>query len=173
MKKFVLIFAALIGFAVSASAQVSVYASYGGYTQMDACNNHDGWDKVHTAWGALNTGVDFKVARGVKIGPSYTFSSTETDGGSNASHIAYHAVLFNVKVDYYRSGLWTLYGHGGLGVVISHMQPKWSDTYNKTYFAGQISPLGVRASLTNKFDLFAEAGFGAQGIVQLGFNINL
>lgn len=176
MKKiFCLLVVAAMGIcgSVSSKAETSVYVSYGGYTQMDACDNHDGWDGVNTAWGAVNAGVDFRVMPKLRIGPSYTFSSTSTKGGHAASHIAYHAILLNLKYDYYRNSIVTVYAHGGLGVEISHMQPKGYDSYNKTYFAGQISPLGAEVGLSRNFKMYGELGFGAQGLVQVGFRMNL
>lgn len=173
MKKLLLAIIAIVALAIPASAQTTIYASYGGYTQMDACNNHDSWHGVNTAWGALNAGVDFNVIPKLKLGASYTFSSTTTEGGPHCSHIAYHAVLLNVKYDYWRRGRFTLYGHGGLGLVVSHMMPRHDDSYNKVYFAGQISPIGARVNLTDRFKAFAELGFGAQGLVQLGFSVDL
>lgn len=168
MKRLFLLLAVVIGIATSANAQTTIHASYGGYTQMDACNNHDHWSHVNTAWGALTAGIDFSITNRFRIGPSYTFSSCDTQGGPNASHIAYHAVLFNLQYDYMKKGMWTLYGHGGIGIVFSHLMPKFGDAYNKTYFAGQISPIGVKASLTPQFKLFSELGFGAQGVIQVG-----
>ena len=173
MKKFLLAIIAVAALALPASAQTTIYASYGGYTQMDACNNHDGWSNVNTAWGALNAGIDFTVIPKLKIGASYTFSSTTTEGGPHCSHIAYHAVLLNVKYDYMRRGRFTLYGHAGLGLVVSHMQPRYYDSYNKVYFAGQISPLAARVDITRRFKAFAEVGFGAQGVAQIGFSYDL
>lgn len=159
--------------AQKANAETSLYVSYGGYTQMDACDNHDGWGNVNTAWGALNAGVDFRVMKNLRVGPSYTFSSCSTKGGKAASHIAYHAILLNAKYDYYRNSIVTLYAHGALGCVVSHMQPKGFDSYNKTYFAGQISPLGAEVGLSRQFSMFGELGFGAQGLVQAGFRVRL
>ncbi|MBO5053229.1 MAG: outer membrane beta-barrel protein [Muribaculaceae bacterium] len=158
---------------VNTHAETSIYASYGGYTQMDACDNHDGWSGVNTAWGAVNAGVDFRVAPKFRIGPSYTFSSTSTKGGKDASHIAYHSILLNVKYDYYKNRIVTVYAHGGIGVVISHLQPKGFDSYNKAYFAGQISPVGAEVGISNGFKMFGELGFGSQGLVQVGFRLNL
>lgn len=158
---------------VSTKAETSIYASYGGYTQMDACDNHDGWGGVNTAWGAVNAGIDFRVAPKFRIGPSYTFSSTSTKGGPEASHIAYHSILLNVKYDYYKNSIVTVYAHGGIGVVISHLQPKHDDSYNKAYFAGQISPLGAEVGISRGFKMFGELGFGSQGLVQVGFRVNL
>lgn len=171
MKKFLLPLLAAAAIAVPASAQkVNLYASYGGYTQMDCCDNHDDWHGVNTAWGAVNVGVDFRIGSRFRLGPSYTFSSTSTKGGSHASHIAYHAILLNAKYDYYRTGILSLYGHVGLGCVISHMMPKYDDSYNKAYFAGQISPIGARVQLGGNFNFFGELGFGAQGLAQFGFS---
>lgn len=165
--------AAMVVLIIPAAAQkATIYASYGGYTQMDACDNHDHWGGVNTAWGAVNVGVDFKVLPKFTLGPSYTFSSTSTKG-AHPSHIAYHSVLLNAKYDYWRSGAVTLYAHGGLGFVVSHMQPRNSDSYNKSYFAGQISPLGVKLNLGNKLKFFGEVGFGSQGVAQLGFSYDL
>jgi len=155
------------------NAETSVYASYGGYTQMDACDNHDGWGNVNTAWGAVNVGVDFRILPKLRIGPSYTFSSASTDGGKMASHIAYHAILLNVKYDYYKNRIVTVYAHGAMGAVISHLQPKGADSFNRGYFAGQISPLGAEVGLSRDFTMFGELGFGAQGLLQLGFRLNL
>lgn len=99
MKKFLLSAIAVVAatlFAVPAQAQkVGVYATYGGYTQMDATDMHDDWDGVKTAWGAVNFGVDFKIGSRFRLGPSYTFSSTTTKGGKHASDIYYHVIMLN------------------------------------------------------------------------------
>ncbi len=173
MKKLFLSLIAVVAavvFAVPAQAQkVGIYATYGGYTQMDATDMHDDWDGVKTAWGAVNVGLDFKIGSRFRLGPSYTISSTSTKGGKYASDIYYHVIMLNAKYDYYRTGIFSLYAHLGLGADISHMCPKYGDSYNKGYFAFQASPIGMRAQLGNGFNFMAELGFGAQGLVQLGF----
>jgi len=170
MKNFILPLIAAGAIVLPASAQkVNLYASYGGYTEMDACDLHDGWHDVNNAWGAVNIGVDFSLGSRFRIGPSYTFSSTTTKGKYHSS-IAYHAVMLNAKYDYYRTGILSLYAHLGAGVEISHMMPKDDDSYNKCYFAGQISPLGARVQLGSGFNFFGELGFGAQGLAQFGFS---
>lgn len=174
MKRLLLAIAAIAAFALGSYAQrTQIYASYGGYTQMDATDCHDGWDGVNTAWGALNAGVDFRVARSLRVGPSYTFSSCSTKGGEHHSNIAYHAILLNLKYDYYRNSIVNLYFHGGLGAVISHMMPKHDDAYNKSYFAFQVVPVGAEVSISRDALLFGELGFGAQGLLQVGFKFNL
>ncbi|MBD5232432.1 MAG: porin family protein [Muribaculaceae bacterium] len=174
MKKFLLIIAAAIAFAVSANAQkAELQLGYGGYTQMDAMDMHDGWHGVNNAWGAVTAGVNFKVAPKFWIGPSYSFSSTSTKGGANASHIAYHVIMLNARYEYYRNSIVKLYGHVGLGADISYMQPKGGDNFSKGYVAFQVSPLGAQVDLNRNVALFGEIGFGAQGLAQVGFRFAL
>ena len=174
MKKFLLAMLALVAFAVPAKAQkTELTVSYGGYTLMDACDYHDGWHGVNNAWGAVNFGINFKVAPKFWVGPSYTFSSATTKGGPEHSSVAYHVIMLNGRYEYYRNSLLKLYGHLGIGADISHMMPKHDDSYNKGYFAMQITPLGVDVDLSRDFALFGEVGFGAQGLIQVGFKLKL
>ncbi len=164
--------AAIIGISslFTANAQKAELAvSYGAYTQMDATDMKDGWNHVNTAWGALNVGLNFRVTPKIWIGPSYTFSSTSTKGGPESSHIAYHAVMFNGRYHYYRNSIVTLYAKLGLGVEFSYMQPRHDDNYTKAYCAFQIVPVGAEVGLSRQWAMFAEAGFGAQGLFQFGF----
>ena len=97
MKKFLFMLTVMIGIATGASAQkTDLSLSYGGYTQMDATDCHDGWHHVNNAWGALNVGVNFQVARNFYIGPSYTFSSCTAGRGPEHSSIAYHAIMLRL-----------------------------------------------------------------------------
>lgn len=174
MKKYLLLLVAALGMTLSASAQkTEIQVGYGGYTQMDACDCHDGWSHVNTAWGAVTAGVNFKVTPKMWLGPTYTFSSTKTDGGKYASKIAYHAIMLNGRYEYYRTSKVTVYAHLGLGAVVSHMQPHGGDSYNCTYFAFQISPVGAQMSLSRNASIFGELGFGAQGLLQVGFRFNI
>lgn len=159
--------------ALGMSAQkAEITASYGAYTQMDATNMHDGWHGVNTAWGALNLGVNFRVTPKIWIGPSYTFSSTSTKG-PDASHIAYHAVMFNGRYQYYGNSIVKLYAKLGLGVEFSYMQPKGGDNYTKSYCAFQIVPIGAQVDLSRSVAMFGEVGFGAQGMFQFGFRFKI
>ena len=76
--------------------------------------------------------------------------------------------MLNVKIQYYQKSIVKLYSHAGAGAVISHMMPKFGDSYNKGYFAGQISPLGAEVEFYPGASVFGELGFGAQGLIQLG-----
>lgn len=142
--------------------------SYGGYTQMDAGDCADGWDDVNNAWGALNVGLNFKILPNVWIGPSYTFSSTTTKGGPKHSNIAYHVIMLNGRYEYYHNSIVKMYGHVGIGSIISHLQPRKYDSYNKGYFAIQISPICAQVDLNRQWAIFGELGFGAQGLIQVG-----
>ena len=174
MKKILFAFALILACAMGANAQrTELTIGYGGYTQMDAFDCHDGWHGVKNAWGALTAGLNFRVANKLWIGPSYTFSSTTTKGGPHRSHIAYHALLANGKYDYYRNSVVTLYGHLGLGVIVSYMQPHHGDSYNCTYFGMQISPLGARVDLNRNVALYGELGYGVQGLLQVGVRIGI
>lgn len=158
--------------AAQAATPIDLRFSYGGYTMMDATDMHDGWGNVKSAWGAINLGVDFNVTNKISIGPSYTFSSTSTKGDHH-SNIAYHAIMLNGRYSYYRNSIVKLYGHLGMGVVISHMQPKGGDPYNCTYFGLQLTPLGAEVGLGNGFAMFGELGFGVQGLLQVGVKLSL
>lgn len=174
MKKFLLFLLLGFGLATAASAQrTELTIGYGGYTQMDASDCHDGWHGVKNAWGALTAGLNFRLSKNFWVGPSYTFSSTTTKGGEHRSHIAYHVLLANGKYNYYRSRNVTLYGHLGLGVIISYMQPYGGDSYNSTYFGMQISPIGAQASVARNVSLYGELGYGAQGLLQVGVRVTL
>ena len=155
---------------MGASAQkAEITASYGAYTQMDATDMKDGWKHVNTAWGALNVGLNFRVTPKIWIGPSYTFSSSTTKGGPEHSNVAYHAVMLNGRYHYYRNSIVSLYAKVGLGVGTPYLQPRHDDSYTKAYCAFQIVPVGAQVDLSRDWAMFAEAGFGAQGLFQFGF----
>lgn len=172
MKKFIIALAAVIGIGTAASAQkTDLTVSYGGYTAMDAMDYHGGGPGVNTAWGAINVGINFKVAPRLAIGPSYTFSSNDRKHYDD-DNFYYHAIMLNGRYEYYRNSIVTLSGRLGLGAVISH-ESEDDYTKNRAYFGFQISPLHAYVSLSPNFGIFGEVGFGVQGLVQAGFRVNL
>lgn len=172
MKKLLLALVAVIGMSVGANAQkMNLSLSYGGYTLMDASDYHDGWHNVNNAWGSINISFNVQVLPKFWLGPSYSFSSTTTKG-SHHSSIAYHSIMLNGRYDYYRTRLFTLYGHMGVGAEISHMMPYEGDSYNKGYFAFQLSPVGADVQLSKMFTIYGELGFGVQGLLQVGGRLN-
>ncbi len=167
MKKLLLALGLCAAAATAAQAQNEAYVSYGGYTQMDAMNMSKGM-KTDNAWGALNVGVNFKVAPNLWLGPSYTFSSQDAKHADD-SHAYYHVIMLNGKYQYYRKGAFTMYAKAAVGVDITHLS--WNDgdaTKNKAYFAFQANPVGAQYSLSNAFAVYGELGFGAQGLLQVG-----
>lgn len=169
----ILLVAAIVGVGAATAQKAEITASYGAYTQMDAMDMHDGWNDVNTAWGALNVGANFRINNKIWVGPSYTFSSTTVKGAFSDSHIAYHAIMFNGRYHYYSNSLISMYAKLGLGVDISYMQPRHEDNYTKAYAAFQIVPIGVQFDINRQWAMFAEAGFGAQGIFQFGFKYKI
>lgn len=177
MKKlFITLFVAAAA-ALGAQAQ-EVTVSYGAYTQMDAMNCHKGFSKVNTAWGGVNFGLYLPIVKGIKVGPSYSYSSAFTPAAGYEipglgtydlkSKVGYHTILLNVKADYYQNSIVKLYGHAGVGIVVSHMMPKYLESYNKGYFAFQVSPIGAEVEFMPHAAIFGELGFGAQGLIQVG-----
>ena len=171
MKKILLAIVAATAVCFGANAQTELYASYGGYTQMDAMDCHDGGGAVNTAWGALNAGINFKVAPSFWIGPSYTFSSASRKHNSD-SKFYYHAVMLNGRYNYYHNSIVTMYGKAALGVIFTHHT--WpDDSKNTSYFGFQINPVGAEVGISNSLKMFGEVGFGAQGLIQVGFKLNI
>ena len=171
MKKILLTMCALMGLAFGASAQKTyLQLGYGGYTQMDCMDMHDG-GAINNAWGAVTAGVGVKVLPSFSLGLTYTFSSASYKHVEDANAY-YHVVMLNGKYDYWSNSIVRLYAHGALGVDISHLSAgDWSE--NKAYCAFQISPLGAEVGLSRVATMFGEVGFGAQGLVQVGVKLNL
>ncbi len=172
MKKYLLAIFAMVGIVSMANAQkTELTLSYGGYTQMDATDCHDGGKDVNNAWGAINVGANFNVAPNFWIGPSYTFSSTTRKHHSD-NKFYYHAIMLNGRYNYWRNSIVTLYGKVGLGAIITHQT--WpEDSRNTSYFAYQFTPVGAQVGISRSVSLFGELGFGAQGLLQVGFKFRL
>ncbi|MDE5727391.1 MAG: porin family protein [Duncaniella sp.] len=170
MKRFLLIICAVIGIAVSASAQKAQFQiGYGGYTQMDCSDMHP-WGDVNNAWGALTAAVNFKVAPKFMIGASYTFSSASYK--HHDGNAFYHVLMLNARYDYWRNSIVKLYAHGALGSCITHAAVD-DESKDKGYVAFQVSPLGAEVGIGRGAALFGELGYGAQGLVQVGFRFNM
>ncbi len=171
MKKLLLIMCAVLGLAIGAKAQTTqLQIGYGGYTQMDCSDMHDG-GSINNAWGAITAGVNFKIMPKFSIGFTYTFSSASYKHTDDANAY-YHVIMFNGKYDYWRNSIVRLYAHGALGADITHIS--W-DGYskNKSYFAFQLSPIGAEVGISRVATMFGEFGYGAQGLIQVGFRLNL
>ena len=166
MKKFLVALVAMFAVAFGASAQ-QIQLGYGGFTQMDNSDMHDG-GSINNAWGALTAGVNFDVMPKLKLGVSYTFSSASFKHSDENAY--YHVLMANAFYRYYSNSIVRLYGHLGIGADITHLS---DDRGTKGYFAFQISPLGAEVGRSPKTAIFAELGYGAQGLLQAGVRFNL
>ena len=119
----------------------------------------------------MNLGANFNIAPNFWIGPSYTFSSTSRKHHSD-NKFYYHAIMLNGRYNYYRNSIVTVYGKVGIGSIITH-ETYDDESENKGYFAFQLTPVGAQVGLSNTVSIFGEAGFGAQGLIQVGFKIHL
>jgi hypothetical protein len=173
MKKLLLILVAVTGLSFAANARgTELQLGYGGYTQMDATDMHGGYGKVKSAWGALTAGINFNVLPNLWIGPSYTFSSSEFKHHDD-DNLYYHVIMLNGRYAYYRTSVFKMYAHLGVGADITHISSEDHDSENKGYFAFQISPLCFEAGVGSGVSLFGELGFGAQGLLNVGVRIGL
>lgn len=164
MKKFLLLALAVIGMTATASAiSPEFQLGYGGYTQMDATDMHDG-GKINNAWGALTAGINFHVAPKIDAGVSYTFSSADFKHSDESAY--YHVIMLNGRYQYYSNSIVKLYAHLGVGVDITHFS--YDGAGNKAYFAVQVAPIGAQVDITRKLGMYGELGFGAQGLLQVG-----
>ncbi|MCM1110643.1 MAG: porin family protein [Clostridium sp.] len=133
----------------------------------------NGWNHMDP-WGGVTVSLDHRFAPGLWLGLSYNISSASTNDASEGRDgaITWHSLMVHSRYEYWRSGRWRLYGVVGIGVIISYMQPSWADTYNRTQFAFQVTPVGCSYRVLENLDLFADAGFGVQGILRAGFRID-
>lgn len=171
MKRLLITLAAVVAIVFGMNAQkVELQAGYGGYTMMDCCDMHDG-GSVNTAWGAFTAGAYFKVAPKFKLGGTYTISTSSYKHTSD-TNIYYHVFMLNGRYQYWQNSFARLYLHLGIGVDVSHMT--FGDySKNKCYFAMQASPLGAEVNINRNWVMFGELGFGAQGLLQVGFRLNI
>lgn len=171
-KRIIVALVALASIVTAATAQkAQLQLSYGGYTQMDVVDMHDGGGRVNTAWGAITAGGWLQLSSGFSIGASYSFSSTKFT--NSPDHNAYyHVILFNTRYTYWRNNMVTLYSHVGIGCEITHVK-HYDYKENFGYFAYQTSPIGADVTINNTLTLFGELGYGAQGLVQAGIRLNL
>lgn len=164
--------AALTATAHADDTQVSI--SYGALPAMRFLSQYDDhWTNMNP-WGDVVLSIDHRFAPRLRCGMSYTISSASSDNANRLRQgsIVWHSLLAHARYDYFAKGRLSVFGAAGVGVLIAYMQPSWEDNYNRTYFAFQFSPVGVGYTVLSNFELFAEAGFGVQGIVRGGVRVD-
>ena len=177
MKK--LIFAALIA-AISSfgteARDTEISVGYGAESAMEhipAYSNH--WHGMNHSWGTFSFTIDHRFADRLWIGMGYTISSASADNvmQGRGGDVTWHGLLVNTRYEWLRRKNLTLYSHAGIGVLIAYMSPEWEPGYNITRFGFQASPIGVQWDLSRHAGLFAEAGYGRQGVVKVGVRVGL
>ncbi len=148
--------------------------SYGGLPAMRWLEGYSGhWQGINP-WGVVAISIDHRFAPRIWAGMSYTISSASSGNASDGREgsVVWHSLMVHGRYTYGWSGRWSFYGGGGLGVIISYMQPSWAPTYNRTHFAFQATPVAAQFRILDNFDVFAEAGFGVQGILRGGLRVD-
>lgn len=166
--------ASLLAWPLAATADnTEVSISYGVLPAVRYLSDyHDHWANMNP-WGDVVLSIDHSFAPKLWCGLSYTISSASSAKANllRQGSIVWHSLLFHSRYHYVERGPWAFYGAAGVGVLIAYMQPGWKKPYNRTFFAFQLSPVGVGYRLLSNFELFAEAGFGVQGIVKGGVRV--
>ncbi|MBO4956110.1 MAG: outer membrane beta-barrel protein [Muribaculaceae bacterium] len=168
-----LLAAALIIPAASQARTTEISASYGIAPAMRSLGAyHHPWHTLDN-WGAVNVTFDHSFAPNLWVGLSYTLSSSSSDTAYEQRYgkITYHGLMTNVRYHWCNRGPVSLYSHAGVGVLVEYFSPSWEDSYNRTTFAFQVSPLGIEFNILPGMGLFGEVGYGVQGIAKVGFRL--
>lgn len=155
------------------TTEVSV--SYGALPAMSQIPYyHDRWDGLGQTWGTVNFTIDHRFTPALWLGMSYTYSSDSSkqlNPHGKSGDIAWHGLMVNARYEWMQRGALTLYSHAGVGVLISYYSPDNRDSWNRTGCAFQINPIGVQWDFAHAAGVFAEAGYGVQGIAKVGVRV--
>ncbi len=130
-----------------------------------------------TSTGALGIQVDRDLTERFSVGANLIYQGIEKDiTGTNYKEnqqYTYITILPSGTYSYVHKPGFDFYGRVGLGVsfkkaesTIVNQGVTTSADANKTDFAYQISPIGIRAG--KKFFFKAEAGYGYMGVLSIG-----
>lgn len=159
---------------VAAARDTEVSVSYGAAPAMgQIAEYHDHWHGIGTSWGSVNATIDHRFADRLWCGLSYTYSCADSDhaSGNRYGEVTWHGLMANARYEWLTRNRWRLYSHAGVGALVEYYSPSWEDSYNRTHIAFQVSPIGIEADITPNFGVFAEAGYGVQGIAKAGVRI--
>lgn len=166
-----LLTAAMILISVSAQGRdTEVSVSYGAMLAMSHVDSYHGnWSDI-TSWGTASFTIDHRFADRLWMGLSYTLSGASSDrvAPQGGGDIVWHGLMANARYEWLRTAHWTLYSHAGVGALITYYSPSWRDSYNTTRMAFQANPVGAQCDFTRHIGVFAEAGYGIEGIVKIG-----
>lgn len=170
----VIILALLSATAGVAARDTEVSLSYGvapAMSHLSAFNGH--WNGMSNCWGTVNATIDHRFAENLWIGLNYTFSTAGSDHAvaDRYGKLTWHGLMCNIRYEWYTAPRWRLYSHIGVGVLVEYFDPSWEDSYNRTNWAFQASPIGIEGDLCRNVALFAEFGYGMQGVGKAGIRI--
>lgn len=175
MKHIFLSIILLLATSMAVSARdTEVSVSYGASPAMShipVFHNH--WDGMSNCWGAVNATIDHRFADKLWCGLSYTYSSADSDHAWDGRYgkVTWHGLMFNIRYEWKTMPGWRLYSHIGVGALVEYYTPSWEDSFNHTNMAFQVSPIGIEADLTKNIGVFAELGYGMQGVGKAGIRI--
>jgi hypothetical protein len=132
-----------------------------------------------TTFGSANLNYTYCLNKTIGIGATfsyarYTCKLLDSDGNDDGSRqkTNYFTVMPTIKANWLHKKIVTLYSRAGAGLIIGHTKnidksSNPQETTSTDYFFGfQLSPIGVEVG--RACCGFAEAGFGQEGILQLG-----
>lgn len=123
--------------------------------------------------GSISLGYTYRLTPSVSVGGMFAYSGNMSDVvGKKGAYIYknFYSILPQVKFEWYRRGIVTLYSRLAAGVVIGNIQDQSgtlvTNVFTAAAFTFQVSPIGLEIgrSVTG----FVEAGFGATGVLTLG-----
>lgn len=174
MKKIALLLIFAMGAAFSSLARdTELSVSYGASPAMNHLGAYrNDWNGLD-GWGALNLTIDHRFAPALWIGLNYTYSSADSDHAWDGRYgkVVWHGVMVNVRYEWYQRAGLKLYSHVGIGALVEYYCPSWKPDYNHTNMAFQLSPVGVEYDVIPAVGLFAEAGYGCQGVAKVGIRV--
>lgn len=174
MKKLLLIILIVFSSTCAASARdTEISLGYGALPAMKSLGVYHGHWKGIDTWGAFNASIDHRFAPSLWVGLNYTYSSGQSHHAvdNRYGEVTWHGLMVNARYEWLTSGRWTLFSHVGVGVLVEYYSPSWEESWNRTNMAFQLSPIGAQYELMKHAALFAEAGFGVQGIIKAGVRI--
>ncbi len=176
MKRFAILFAAVAATLAASARDTEVSVSYGAVPAMSQMAvYHDHWSGMSHCWGTVNFTIDHRFAENLWMGLNYTFSTADSEHAYDNRYgkVTWHGLMVNVRYEWAHNDALKLYSHVGVGALVEYYTPSWMDTYNRTHIGFQVSPIGAEYDITRHVGIFAEVGYGVQGIVKAGIRVGL
>lgn len=174
MKRIVILIAVAVAAMTASARDTEVSVSYGALPAMSQiAEYHDHWHGMNHCWGAVNFTIDHRFADNLWVGLNYTFSTADSNYAyaDRYGKVTWHGLMVNVRYEWARIASLKLYSHAGVGALVEYYTPSWGDTYNRTHIGFQASPIGAEYDLTPHVGVFAEAGYGVQGVIKAGIRV--